>query len=240
MAAFQAFLAQHPGNVQAAIDAWNASPWAASGLGPAYYAGTNTIGISGNRYLDDTSGSWNVVQKGPEGAPTSPFGALSPQDQALRDALVKQLEANANQSLNINPLTDPTIQMETAPYTAEQTRTARNLESQAAEAGGPNANVQAADRSITEAAGEASGSYSAGLVSNELTARRDQMQQALTSMQGILTAEESTQMQGEIAQLNAAISLQEAQMTAQNQLYQAIANNNYNIWYEQPGNHPTY
>src|SRR5579859_167573 len=66
VAAFQAFLAQHPGNVQAAIDAWNASPWAASGLGPAYYAGTNTIGISGNRYLDDTSGSWNVVQKGPE------------------------------------------------------------------------------------------------------------------------------------------------------------------------------
>jgi cell division protein ZapA (FtsZ GTPase activity inhibitor) len=66
------------------------------------------------------------------------------------------------------------------------------------------------------------------------------MQQALTSMQGILTAEEANQLQGEIAQLNAAVSLQEAQATAQNQLFTAIANNNYNLWYEQPGNHPTY
>ena len=160
------------------------------------------------------------------------FTGPNAQDQALRNALVSQLEAEANQSLNINPMTDPTIQMESAPYTAEQTRTARDLESQAAEAGGPNANLEATNRMIQEGAAQSSGAYSAGLVANELTARRDQIQQALTAEQGLLTADQQNQLQQQLAELNAAVSLQESQATANNQLQQAIYNNNYNLWYE--------
>lgn len=156
----------------------------------------------------------------------------NPQDQALRDALVKQLEQEAGQSLTINPNTDPTIQMEAAPYAAEQQRAATTLEQQAAEAGGPNANLVAQNAMIQENAAQQSGGYASGLVANELTARRDQIQQALTSMQGLLTADQQNQLQLQLDQLNQAVSLQEAQQTASNQLQQAIYNNNYNLWYE--------
>jgi hypothetical protein len=240
--ALNAFLAANPGNPQAAIDAFNNSQYKASGLGPAWYPATQTIGLSNGTYLvmpgtgGNSGTTWATVQRGPEGVPGGSGlgtpGNLSPQDQALRDALIKQLTMEATQSLDINPLTDPTIQMETAPYAAEQTRMARNLQSQAAEAGGPNANISAQNALIEENAAQSTGAYSAGLVANELTARRDQISQALSSMQGILTAEETNQLQAELGQLNAAVSLQEAQAAASNQLQQAIFNNNYNLWYE--------
>lgn len=107
----------------------------------------------------------------------------------------------ANQSLNVNSK-DPIIAGQTNAYRAEQTRGMRNNLAQAAEAGGPEANLSMERRMGNEQVAQSTGNLESQLMSQELTARRAEITQALTEMGSFLTDEQRLSLQRELALLN--------------------------------------
>lgn len=121
-----------------------------------------------------------------------------------RDDLFNALLSRSKQSLNINP-TDANIRTQADPYTAQVEREKRNYLADVAERQGPLANIQGEARLASERAGQASGLFESQLVGREMQARRDEIAQALASMQGMLSQEQQLALQRELAQLDAAI-----------------------------------
>jgi hypothetical protein len=99
---------------------------------------------------------------------------------------------------------DPIIKAQTDAYRAEQDRAGRSYLAQAAESGGPNTNLDAVARSMAEQGAQSTGAFQANLMGNELSARRNQIQQALSGAQGLLTSEQQAQLQEELSQLGLA------------------------------------
>lgn len=125
------------------------------------------------------------------------------------DDLYKRLLGDSQQSLNIDPSTDPIIRAQADAYSANEERSRRNYISDAAESQGQFANLQGERRMAAERMGQRTGAYEAGLVGNELTARRAQITDRLHSMQGMLSAEQQNEMQKELAQMDAQIRQQQ-------------------------------
>lgn len=121
----------------------------------------------------------------------------SPYASSLWEMLMKR----ANQSLNVNSK-DPIIAGQTNAYRAEQTRGMRNNLAQAAEAGGPEANLSMERRMGNEQVAQSTGNLESQLMSQELTARRAEITQALTEMGSFLTDEQRLSLQRELALLN--------------------------------------
>lgn len=115
--------------------------------------------------------------------------------------LYKTLMTRAGQSLDVNP-NDPVIRDQTNAYEAAQTRAARTAEAQAAERGGPNANIGAETRSASEKAAQNTAGFQASVMQNELTARRAEIAQALQGAQGFLTAQQQMALQEELAKMD--------------------------------------
>lgn len=141
---------------------------------------------------------------GPGGATPGSNGGLvpaggSPQDQAMRDQLVKALMERAGQTLDPN---NPVIRAQADAFSADQTRASREAIQQLAEAAGPNANISGQVRLINERAGQASGSFEANLMAQELEAQRQEIAQALASEQNLLTEDQRVALQRELAYLN--------------------------------------
>lgn len=137
-------------------------------------------------------------------------GNMSAQQQALFDTLM----ARSKQSLNIDAQTDPNIRQQADPYAAAMTRANRDNLSQLAESFGPYANMQGEVRMGAEKVGQATGQFEASLVGKELTSRRDEIQNALSGMQGMLSQDQQIALQRELAAVNE--SLSRAQMAQQN------------------------
>ena len=117
--------------------------------------------------------------------------------------LYNMLMGRAQQSLQVNP-NDPIIRSQLEPYNAQNTRAARQYMSQVAEKEGANSNIASSGRAAAEKVGQMGASYQGQLMQNELNARRNEIQQALSGMQGFLTQEQSMQLQEELAQLQLA------------------------------------
>ena len=135
------------------------------------------------------------------GAGSSPVGGPG---QGRGDELYNMLLARAKQGLDINP-ESPMIRQQVDPYTAQVERARRNYLADVAEQSGPLANIQGERRVASERAGQASGLFESQLIGRELQARRDEIAQALASMQGMLSQEQQLAMQRELAQLDASI-----------------------------------
>lgn len=135
------------------------------------------------------------------------LGANSPND------LWSLLMQRAGQGLNVDP-TDPIISAQVNAYRAEQERGVRNNIADQAEAQGPNANLTLERRVANEKAAQATGGLKAQLMQNELTARRSEIQQALSQMGSLLSDQQKIALQRELGMIDS--SLRQQQITNQN------------------------
>src|ERR1035437_5746036 len=129
-------------------------------------------------------------------------------DQAKSDALYTQLQGQANQTLAIDPNTDPTIKGQVDAFNAQTTRSNRQYLAGLAESAGPIANISSETRLASENAGQAGGQFQATLMGNELTARRAEIQNSLNSMAGMLSAQQTNDLKAQLATIDSAISQQ--------------------------------
>lgn len=141
--------------------------------------------------------------------PTSWLTDPSGKANSLYDTLMNR----AGQSLNINGR-DPIIAHQVNAFRAEQDRSVRNQLAQAAEAGGPNANLNSERRLLNERAAQSTGGMQANLIQNELNARRQEIAQSLAQAGGMLSDEQRIGLQKELGLIDA--NLRQQGITNQN------------------------
>lgn len=216
------------------VDAFNSQYGLGSGSGLAWYGGKNIVAASGGGYYAQApgGGAWgyNVGDSGGGPAGGQPLGTggtlLNPYGSGLNtpppsdssNNLFNLLMGRAQQSLVVDP-NDPVIKAQTDAYAASQQGTERNYLSQLAEKGtmgGPGLNTDAANRSAEETMGQNVGQFQAGLMQTELTARRTDIENALQGASGLLTSEQTLQLQQELGEITTA---QGAYTTDQNNQY---------------------
>jgi len=136
---------------------------------------------------------------------------LSMQEEAQRkntergNALYGILSDRAKQSLEIDR-NDPIIRAQSGAFSAKQRRAQRNYISDVAESAGPYANIQGERRMAAERYGQATGGFEAELMGRELSARRAEIQQALSGMSGILSADQQRELAMQLKSIDAAMS----------------------------------
>lgn len=149
-----------------------------------------------------------------------------------RDELYNMLMGRAKQGLNVDAKTDPSIRAQADPYAANVERSRRDYLANEAEQKGPLANIEGESRLSAERGGQASGLFESQLVGREIQSRRDEIAQALSSMQGMLSQEQQLAMQRELAQLDA--SLRNRQISSGNDQFMANlglqSENQNNYW----------
>lgn len=150
------------------------------------------------------------------------------------DTLVNQLVGRATQSLNIDPLTDPVIRPQVDNYGAAQTRAANKAIDSQAESGSPYATgaQQAARTQANEQAGFNTANLQSTLMTNELTARRNDIQQAMSTEGQLLTADQQLKLQQELGLIDA--NLKQQGINSGNDQFLATldlnTNNQNNYW----------
>lgn len=159
-------------------------------------------GGRGAQWLDESQG-------GGSGGPIDGGGMLPPTGGGFGagskwDELYNILMTRAKQGTAIDP-NDPNIKQQVEPYAAAQERQRRNYLADLAEQGGPNANLRGESRLAMERAGQATGEFQGQLIGRELTARRQEIQDALNGAQGMLSQEQQQALQRELAQMDNAI-----------------------------------
>lgn len=168
-----------------------------------------------NDAVRNASGDWNYVldrlgkdlagngpdQGGGGSGGGSGSGAWSPDPRT--DELYNMLMGRATQSLNVNP-GDPLIRQQVDSYSAADTRQQNNYLSNLAERGG-NANLGVEQRMSSEKIGQDTAGFQGQLMQNELSARRAEIAQALSSMGSLLTEQERLSLQHELALMDNAL-----------------------------------
>ncbi len=131
------------------------------------------------------------------------------QNRQRGDALYGQLMQRATQGTNVDK-NDPVIRAQTEAFTANTDRAQRNYLADRAESLGPYSSgaMRGEGRMATERAGQAAGGFQAQLMGRELTARRDEIQNALSGMQGMLSADQTRELQKQLGLLNHSIQQQ--------------------------------
>lgn len=146
------------------------------------------------------SGPQNVAQQW--NASSAP--AVDPALKAKSDALYNQLLTRANQGLNVDRNT-PGIRMQADAYSANAERAKRNYLSDTAEGSSPFANLTGETRMANERVGQQTGAFEADLVGRELQAKRDEIQNALNGMAGMLDTGQRLDLQGKLATMDNAL-----------------------------------
>lgn len=160
----------------------------------------NTHGGSGGNGGGAAEGSANSILQ-------QMMARLTEQDAQNRErgnSLFATLMERANQSKVIDP-NDPVIRAQSDAFAGAQERSRRNYLSDTAERSGPYANLQGERRMASERTGQAIGGFKAGLMGQELAAKRQEIAQALAGAQGMLSGDQTRQLQGELAILDNAI-----------------------------------
>jgi hypothetical protein len=125
-------------------------------------------------------------------------------------SLWDMLMSRATQSTNVDR-NDPAVRMQADAYSANEERARRNYVSDMAEELGPyeTGALRGENRMATERMGQRVGGFEAELIGRELTAKRNEIMQALASMQGMLTADQQLALQRELALLDNALRSQQ-------------------------------
>jgi hypothetical protein len=100
---------------------------------------------------------------------------------------------------------NPAIRKQADAYSANEERSRRDYLADLAEKSGPMANIRGEERMAAERAGQRSGAFEAELMGRELMAQRDEIQNALSQAQGLLTSQQQLALQKELALLDNAI-----------------------------------
>lgn len=155
----------------------------------------------------DTGGGGGNAGSGGAGSGFNNGGASSAGSQW--DDLYNQLLSRSKQTLTVGR-NDPTVRAQADAYSANTDRAARQSLMASAERGSPYGTgaQQGQERMLAENAGQANGAFEAQLMAREVTARRDEIQNALTQMGGMLSLQQQLAMQKELAELNAEIQRQ--------------------------------
>lgn len=134
---------------------------------------------------------------------SSSFSQSGPVHDAKWDELYNTLMTRSKQGLAVNA-NDPNIRAQADPYAAAQQREARRYMSQQAEHGSPYATGAqlGQERMAGEQASQASGQFEGQLIGREIQSKRDEIQNALTQMGGMLTEEQRLALQKELGYLN--------------------------------------
>lgn len=218
------------------MSAWNGlqSPTAAGGWGPgtAGYQGangTNGPGSGGGANIPSSP----TINAGPDiSGQFKGLGTTGTLQDPNQQGLYNQLLALSKQSLDINPATDPIIAPQVNAYNAEQQRSNRSYLQQLAEAQGPNANLTAQGAQMSENAAQQTGALQAQLTQNELTARRQEIEQALQEQGSTLTAQQQMSLQQYLGQIQAALSQQQINSANDQFLAQYGLNADNLAWYQ--------
>lgn len=133
---------------------------------------------------------------------TSSGGGLIPGLTDRNNYLWSILNGRQGQSLAIDPK-DPIIANQVNAYRAEQERGLRNQLDQAAESQGPMANLDMERRMGNESVAQNTGNMQSQLMQNELTARRQEIQNALSQMGGMLSQDQQLALQRELGLIDA-------------------------------------
>ena len=183
--------------------------------------------ISGRSSADPRlAGEEGVIGTAPSGGGGGGGGegggsGMSPEAQSQRDQLFQTLMDRSKQSLNVNPK-DPTIAANVNAFRAEQARGNQAALRQAAEGGGPMGNLNMERRMGAEKAAQATGGMQSQLMLNEMSARRTEIQNALTQMGNMLSDEQRNALQRELGLLDAAVKRE--QLAAQQAQNEALLN----------------
>jgi hypothetical protein len=212
---------------------YNVSNW----TDPTYGVSKNEISLDGQKYKvmggengsnpfwytagsDDSGGNRNGTFEtfGTNGSPNPLPDYLSqiqeyfnsqkdPDQTAKMDQLLQTLTDRSNQSLNIDPTTDPVISGQVNAARVQQERQRTNMLNDMAESSNPyatgamnNARVQSAEHVGTNIS-----NLQSQLMQNELTARRSEIAQALQESGSLLTSGQQLALQRQLATLDSAI-----------------------------------
>lgn len=147
---------------------------------------------------------------GPNGPSGGPGGGPGGTQSPYMSQLIAQLMARAGQSLNIDPSTDPIIAPQLNAANAAGVRQGRNFLNDMAESSNPFATgaMNTARTQVAEDASQKASALSAQLVQNELTARRQEIQAALTEEGSLLTSQQQLALQQQLAMIDAALRQQ--------------------------------
>jgi hypothetical protein len=124
--------------------------------------------------------------------------------KARADAYYQTLTQRAGQGLAVDA-NDPIIKAQTDAYNAQGDRALRNYLSDQAEQLGPYGNIQGERRMGAEALGQNTAGFQAQLLGKELTARRDEIAQALSLQGAALSGDQQRALQAQLAQMDQAI-----------------------------------
>jgi hypothetical protein len=166
--------------------------WGGTGGGPSEPAPVT----SGNGFGNGAPGVGGGAAGAPGGA-----GAGGGQYDALRQQLIQSLMDRSKQSLAVTA-NDPTIRAQSEPFSAAQDRLARDQIANAAESGGPVQNIEGATRMANEQAATNTGQFTSQLLSREIDSRRQEIQAALTGMQGYISDQDRMALERELGYLN--------------------------------------
>lgn len=247
MQQFSSYLAANGGDVQKAIDQYNA--WVATSgaksLQPSV-GKNNTIGLNNGTYLvaphtgGNNSDQWQVVQRGNESGgggdtsgsdygtafgktainPSSIPGTVQAMDPQIHDAIMKLLTEGQTPP----SATDPIIKNQVDAYRAQQDRSRDQgraaLAERAAYEGTPTSTFDTQLQNMYEQEGQNVAGFQANLIGGDLQARRQQVVDAIQFAQGA----DRTALQLQLANIDNA--LREQGLGTQNQqFYDTLSSN---------------
>jgi len=164
--------------------------------GPGYGGGDGSRGGGrgggGGGGYSTGGGSWSGPQGGDGWYDTTPGQGTD---------LYNQLMARSKQGLTIDQ-NDPIIRNQTDSHNIGLERGRTQYLQQEAERGGANSNMGAERRASAEKVGQGTADFQSALMGREVAARREEIQNALSGMGQLLTAEQTLQLQEELAQLS--------------------------------------
>lgn len=155
------------------------------------------------------------------------------------DALYEQLMKRSKQGLELDP-NDPIIRAQTDAYNAQGERARRNFLSSQAEKSSPYATGAqlGQERMSAENLGQNNAGFQAQLMGRELTSRREEIQNALSQMGGMLSDAQRLALQKELGYLNDATArygIGTQAQTAADRLGFDIGNADINNYYRGQG-----
>lgn len=187
----------------------------AQGNEALYYGENNTIGLP-NSYLTWENGRWKETQRGPEGpAGIEAGGTYNPVDEETHQAILRLLGRGEK------PVTRADVEEQYAPAASIAAKNALLAKNSAAERqafqgssfGGAGGALDAEQNSITEDLAQNQAGLMAGLIGDEMAARRADVVNALQFAQG----EDRLKLQYQLAQMDDQIRRQ--QLSQQNQQF---------------------
>ncbi len=142
---------------------------------------------------------WNTPPA--EGILQGQASAAAGQNGQRNSDLWNTLWGRATQSTQVDR-NDPAVRQQADAYAANETRSSRNYLADLAEKANPNANLRGETRLAAERVGQRTGTMEAGLIGQELQAKRQEIADALSGLKGMLSQDQQLEAQKQLSVLD--------------------------------------